>query len=151
MSNRLRNGFNAVPTVLFRMNLGGLFGRRFLMITTRGRKTGRVRRSVIEVVENDRPTDSWTVFAAHGPNTGWYRNATSGGPVVITVGRRRFPVHVDDLDRAARVAVLRDYQAAHPRLAALLGTAILGRDFSAAESSLDALADGLRSLRFTSR
>ena len=151
MTLRLLSVVNAVPTILFRVNLGVLFGRRFLMITTRGRKTGMVRRSVVEVVENDDSRNAWTVFAAHGPGTGWYRNATSGGPVVITIGRRRFLATVDDLDREARLAVLGRYQTAHPRTAALLGRAVLGQEFSAAAGSLESLADGLRCLRFTPR
>ncbi len=45
-----------VPILLYRARLGWLLGHRFLLLTHRGWKTGKIRRTVLEVVHYDPTT-----------------------------------------------------------------------------------------------
>ena len=43
-----------LPVHLYHAGLGFLFGRRFLFLVTKGRRTGRRRETVVEVVRYDK-------------------------------------------------------------------------------------------------
>lgn len=144
---------NRAPVPLYRAHLGWIMGPRFLMLTTTGRKTGRTRRTVVEVVKRaDGPAGArapvlWVV-ASRGPHSDWYANATSARPMRITWMTRTFTPQVHALDVDERFELLADYQRRHPRAAAMLGKAALGQDFTASPEHLRRLADDLRALRF---
>lgn len=59
------------PILLYRLGLGFLVGRLFMVLTTAGRKSGQPRRTAIEFHEfKDHPT----VMGAWGVKADWYRN-----------------------------------------------------------------------------
>ena len=76
------------PILLYRAGLGGLFGKRFLLLTHTGRKSGKQRLTVIEVMRHDEATDAYMVAAAWGEKSDWYRNLKKNRSVLITVGRK---------------------------------------------------------------
>ena len=59
---------------LYQLGLGGLLGRRFLCLTHRGRKSGQIRRTVLEVISYDPRTHELRVASAWEGKTDWYRN-----------------------------------------------------------------------------
>ena len=63
-----------LPVLLYRARLGWLLDRRFLLLTHRGRRTGRWRRTVLEVVHHDPAADTWFVASAWGERSQWFRN-----------------------------------------------------------------------------
>lgn len=77
-----------VPVYVYRARLGFLFGSKFLMLLHRGRKTGRVRRTVLEVM--GRNVDEYVVMTGWGRESQWYRNIQANPPVEVHVGHRRF-------------------------------------------------------------
>ena len=143
--------FYRAPVVLYRAHLGWILGGHFLMLTTTGRKTGRTRRTVVEVVRRaDRPAGGlptlWVV-ASRGRHTDWYANAVAGGSTGVIWKSHAFTPRLRALDTAERAELLADYRLRHPRAAAMLGTAVLGRDFTAESEDLRRLATELRALR----
>jgi hypothetical protein len=58
--------FFRFPILLFRLNLGWLFGGQALLLEHRGRKSGIIRKVVVEVVDHDPERDSYTIAAAWG-------------------------------------------------------------------------------------
>lgn len=59
------------PILLYRLGLGFLVGRLFMVLTTTGRKSGKASRTAIEFHEFEgRPT----VMSGWGTKTDWYRN-----------------------------------------------------------------------------
>jgi deazaflavin-dependent oxidoreductase (nitroreductase family) len=150
---RLLALLNRAPIPLYRAHLGWVLGTRLLMLTTTGRKSGRTRRTVVEVVKRaDGPTGAnaptlW-VIASRGPHSDWYANAVAAGPTHITWMTRSFTPRVHALDTDERVDLLADYQRHHPRAATMLGKAALGEDFTADPEGLRRLAGDLRALRF---
>lgn len=61
------------PIVLYRMRMGWLLGGRFLLLAHTGRKTGKTRRTVIEVVAHDQSVPEVAVIAAWGERAQWVR------------------------------------------------------------------------------
>jgi len=147
---------NRAPILLYRAHLGWVLGTRFLMLTTTGRKTGRTRRTVLEVMKRaDGPAGGnaatlWVV-ASRGRHTDWYANAVAAGPTRVAWMNRSFTPRVRALDADERFELLADYQRRHPRAAAMLGKAALGEDFTPAPEDLRDLAGELRALRFEPR
>jgi deazaflavin-dependent oxidoreductase (nitroreductase family) len=106
-----------LPVTLFRWRLGFLFGDRLILITHRGRRTGRALQTVVEVVEHDGVSGEYVVCSGTGPEADWYRNLRSASAIAVQVGNRTWiPVQsfLDGDEAAARFA---RYEQAHPRTA----------------------------------
>ena len=87
-----------------------MLGHRFLLLEHRGRRTGRLYRTVLEVVEFDRVRGEAVVMSGRGRRAGWYRNVTAGGAVAIEIGGRRFAPELRLLDADEAAAVLAVYE-----------------------------------------
>lgn len=84
----------AAPRGLYQIGLGRLLGHRFLELEHRDHRTGRLRRTMVEVVAYDPWTRESVVVAAWGPRSDWYRNVLEGGAArVRTAGARYTPDH----------------------------------------------------------
>ncbi len=59
------------PILLYRLGLGKLFGKYILILSTFGRKTGKVHRTPVEYFEHD---DRVYVMSGFGSKPDWYKN-----------------------------------------------------------------------------
>jgi deazaflavin-dependent oxidoreductase (nitroreductase family) len=80
------------PVHLYRLGLGGLFGKRLLLLEHLGRTSGKTRRVVLEVVAYDQQARTWTLASGFGTDAQWYRNLKAQPRATIQVGRRRCAV-----------------------------------------------------------
>lgn len=125
------------PIALYRAHLGWLLGGRFVLLHHRGRKTGRPRQVVLEVVEHS-PDDSYVIAAGFGTKSDWYRNLLAAPETTIQVGRRRTAVHAATIDQDDGAELMARYASRHPRagraLCTLMGFEVDGSpaDFAAA-------------------
>lgn len=78
-----------IPILYYKLGLGWMLGKRFLLLTTAGRKTGKPRQTPLEFVY-DPQEDSYRVSPGWGGNTDWYKNARRDPHVTVQVGRRIF-------------------------------------------------------------
>jgi deazaflavin-dependent oxidoreductase (nitroreductase family) len=114
------------PAALYHWNLGWLLGRRFLLLTHVGRRSGRRYETVLEVVGRRPEAGEFMVLAGLGRAAQWYRNLRAGPAVEVAVGRRRFqPLH-RELGEDEAAAVLAAYERRN-RLAAPLVRLVLSR------------------------
>lgn len=60
--------------MLYRVGLGRVLGKRIVAVTHRGRKTGKLRETVLEVLLFDPETKESVVVSAYGAGADWYRN-----------------------------------------------------------------------------
>ncbi len=103
------------PILLFRARLGILFGHRMLMLEHTGRKSGRARLVVLEVVSRPRP-GSWIVVSGFGTRAQWWRNLAARPQGRVWSGSAApVPVSARPLGREEALAALHDYAVAHPR------------------------------------
>lgn len=113
--------FFKVPVWLYRAKLGFLFGGRFLMMEHRGRKSGLLHRTVVEVAGRPATKEGeWFVVSGFGPDADWYRNIREGNLVAIWLGSRRCRASVRFVEPPEAAAVMLDYETAHPKAAKFL-------------------------------
>jgi deazaflavin-dependent oxidoreductase (nitroreductase family) len=106
------------PTYLYRARLGFVFGDRFVMIEHRGRVSGTLYFTVIEVAGH--LPDEWVCTSGTGPNADWYRNLRAGGLEAVWVGSKRHRAVVRFLSDAEAAGVMAAYERAHPKTATKL-------------------------------
>lgn len=120
-----------LPILFFRFGLGGVFGKRLLLLHHTGRVTDMDRQVVLEVVACDPTGGSWTVASGFGPEADWYRNLRARPKTVVQFGSRHYAVTARFLTPEEGAEMMAHYARRHPRLARRLCT-FMG--FPAAES-----------------
>jgi deazaflavin-dependent oxidoreductase (nitroreductase family) len=91
--DRLLKFFFRVPVWVHKMGFGGwerLVGAQWMLITTTGRKTGKRREVMVDVMDYDKTTDTYYIEAAYGARADWYKNMQSNPIFEAQVGRRKF-------------------------------------------------------------
>lgn len=101
------------PIGLYRMGLGFLMGKRFVMLEHIGRKTGETRRTVVEVVLND--DGAVYVAAGWGSSSQWFRNVQANPSVVFHLGAKRYETEAVVVDQSEARRVMDAYADAHPK------------------------------------
>jgi len=114
------------PIILYHLNLGWLFGGRALLLEHRGRKSGIIRKTVVEVVDHDVQKDSYTIAAAWGNQSDWYKNIQAQPSVKVVVGTKRFPAVVKMLSADEATEHLNMYATKHPFAFRQLGLHMFG-------------------------
>ncbi|MEU5259466.1 nitroreductase family deazaflavin-dependent oxidoreductase [Amycolatopsis sp. NPDC021455] len=129
------------PVRLYDHGWGRLLGRRFLCLTHVGRRSGRVYRTVLEVVGID--DGEYFVVAGLGPGADWFRNIRARPPVEVVVGSRRFTPRHRVLGEAEAMRVFARYEQrnrwARPVLHLLLSK-LLGWRFDGSEAARGRMA-----------
>jgi deazaflavin-dependent oxidoreductase (nitroreductase family) len=83
---RLARLFARTHAVLYRLGIGRLLVPRTLLLTTRGRRSGKPRlRPLVYEPEGD----TFYVLSVGGTRADWYRNLLANPEVTVQVGRRR--------------------------------------------------------------
>jgi deazaflavin-dependent oxidoreductase (nitroreductase family) len=130
-----------VPIYIYRAGLGFVFGHRFLMMTHHGRKTGRRRYVVVEVVDRDRAHNRYYIASGFGEKSDWLRNIQHDRRVEVRVAFQRFQGNARRLSPDEAVTVLRTYAQAHPRALRNLASFLLDRDTAQAADLPERLSE----------
>lgn len=144
--NRLKRFMMRAPIGLYRAGLGGLLGKRFLLLEHTGRKSRLPRKTVLEVVELDE-RGSPIIVSGYGERSDWYRNVTIDPNVSYTLGRRRTAATAVRLGGEDAKGVFDRYLREHPRAAAVIGERI----GVSLVDDVDAAADKLPLFRLVAR
>ena len=138
------------PLLVFRARLGWLFGHRLVMIEHRGRKSGKLRRVVVEVVVRDAASGAVTVASGYGPTANWYRNLLADPDAHIVLGTRRVPVRARQLPPDQGAELMVDYARRRPRSAGMVAKQ-LGLSVDGSEQRYRDLGRALPYLRLEPR
>lgn len=118
--------------LIYRLGLGGILGERMLLLNHTGRKSGKARQAVLEVVQHDRAAGTYIVASGFGEKSDWYQNVLAQPQVRIQVGNRRMAARAERLPLPQATAVMLDYNRRHPallrNLAGILGYRMDGSD-----------------------
>jgi deazaflavin-dependent oxidoreductase (nitroreductase family) len=106
--------FLKLPNLLYKWRLGWLFGHRFLLLTHRGRTSGLVRQTMLEVLRYDPATRESVVLSGWGATADWYRNIEAQPAIAVETGRRRYPPQQRFLAPEEAAAVAADFERRHP-------------------------------------
>src|SRR5262249_55763084 len=86
--------FFRIPIFLSRVGLAEQLGRSTLLLTTRGRRTGRWRTTALNYLTEGNVT---YVLAGMGPGSDWLRNLQADPGVKVQVGGRRFAARAETI------------------------------------------------------
>jgi deazaflavin-dependent oxidoreductase (nitroreductase family) len=75
------------PRWFYRLGLGWVLGHRVVQITHRGRKSGQIRRTILEVLHYDPKTQEVLVVSGWEGKTDWYRNIQREPALEVRTGR----------------------------------------------------------------
>ena len=142
----LRHAFR-LPVYLYRLDLGWLFGHRLLMLTHRGRKSGLLRQTVLEVISYDPATGECVVVSGWGGKAQWYRNIAESPALEIKTGRERYVPSQRFLTTGEGYAVLVSYERKHP-YALKMFARLLSRPLNGSEAALRDFAESVRLVAF---
>jgi deazaflavin-dependent oxidoreductase (nitroreductase family) len=101
------------PILIYRARLGLIFGHRFLMLEHVGRKSGLLRRTVLEVVVDD--PDAAYVAAGWGASAQWLANVGANPAVTVTLGSHRFRTTAELMTAAQAHDLMSRYAHDHPK------------------------------------
>ena len=141
-----------LPVWVYRLRLGWLLGRPllgfwFLMITHRGRRTGKTYYTVVEIVRYDRTANEYIVVSGYGEASDWYRNLRVTPPLCIQIGNRRYTVEQRFLTPEQVYLEFVGYEGRHPRAARTLPRH-LGLPYDGSEAQRRMVAAALRMVAF---
>ena len=102
------------PIWFYRLGLGGLLGKRFLLLNHIGRVSGQPRQAVIEVVKIDFETNTYYSVSGFGEKAHWFQNIMHTPDVTIQVGNRKMPAHAERILLEDGKAILIEYSKKHP-------------------------------------
>jgi deazaflavin-dependent oxidoreductase (nitroreductase family) len=103
-----------LPIWLYRFHVGWVLGNRFLLLNHTGRKSGRLYQTVIEVVKHDQESNSFFVVSGWGDKSDWYQNIQIKPDVTIYMGRKRLPVHAENIPIDQAIEILNEYTHRYP-------------------------------------
>ena len=113
------------PIHLYKIGLGPLMGKKFLLLNHIGRKSGQVRQAVLEIDRYDPETDTYIVASGFGKKSDWYRNLQKTPEATIQVGRKKLKVKAELLSPEQSAEEMARYAKAHRKaamnLAGLIG------------------------------
>jgi deazaflavin-dependent oxidoreductase (nitroreductase family) len=91
-----------------------------IVLVHRGRRSGRLYKTPVEVLHHDRERDELIVSPMFGRNSDWYRNAVAGGLVEVHVRGEKRQVEWRELDEAERRTAINFYRETHPLYSRLI-------------------------------
>ena len=107
-----------MPSVLdrkgMRWMLQALSPALVIVLVHRGRKSGRLYKTPVEVLVDDPERGELVVSPMWGRGSDWYRNVVAGGLVEVHVRGEDRQVEWRELDAAERRAAINAYREAHP-------------------------------------
>lgn len=78
------------PKLIYASPLRSMLGRLYVLVEHRGRKSGRLYRTVVDRLHVDPGTGEVFVLSAWGETADWYRNVQTATASRVWVGRRSF-------------------------------------------------------------
>ncbi|MEA4910119.1 MAG: nitroreductase family deazaflavin-dependent oxidoreductase [Anaerolineaceae bacterium] len=102
------------PILLYRLGLGRLLGHRFLRLTHVGRKSGRLRQVVLEVVRFDHATHTYYIAVGFGEHSSWYQNILANPHVQVDSAGEHMEGRAEPLSPEQAGQELLDYARRYP-------------------------------------
>lgn len=99
-----------VPVYFYRWGMGRIFGKRLLLLTHIGRRTGLRRETLLEVVEYRKDGPEAVVANGFGPGCDWVRNIDARPGEEITIGSEHFLAVHRRLGQEEAMKVIENYE-----------------------------------------
>ena len=97
-----------------------ILGIDWLVLTTRGRRTGKPRTVMLDVIGHDQARDVWYVQPADGRRSNWVQNLLANPEATVEVRNREFLARATEVTGAEGADVVLRFIREHPRYARLV-------------------------------
>jgi deazaflavin-dependent oxidoreductase (nitroreductase family) len=101
------------PLLLDKCGLWFLIPNGILILTTKGRRTGKARKTPMEF-GRVQPDGSYLVMSGWAGRTDWYKNALVEPQVTVKIGRKEFNAKAEPLECEEIAALLREVIQTNP-------------------------------------
>jgi deazaflavin-dependent oxidoreductase (nitroreductase family) len=136
-----------MPIYLYRLKLGFLLGHRFVMIEHVGRKSGKTRQTVLEVVWiHERQV---YVAAAWGVASDWYQNIVQHPRVTVRIASQKYEANAVVVDVPTAHSILAGYAERHPKAFRSLSRFMLEDPGPTSAMNVDQLTEVVPIVRLT--
>ncbi len=136
------------PRWFYRLGLGWLLGHHVVQITHRGRKSGLLRQTILEVLHYDPRTREILVVSGWEGKTDWYRNIECEPALEVRSGRLSYRPVQEFLSPEDTAQLILTLFRQHPRQVRFVGR-LLGIDPAAEDAVLHARLEAFfRGVRF---
>jgi deazaflavin-dependent oxidoreductase (nitroreductase family) len=136
------------PRWFYRLGLGWLLGYRVMQLIHRGRKSGVLRRTILEVLHYDPQTREELVVSGWEGKTDWYRNIEREPALEVRIGRVHYRPAQEFLSPEETAQIVLALFRQHPREVRFVGR-LLGIDPEAPDAALRARIEAFfRGVRF---
>jgi deazaflavin-dependent oxidoreductase (nitroreductase family) len=125
------------PSWFYQLGLGWLFGHAMVQITHRGRKSGVIRKTVLEVLHYDPRTREVLVVSGWEGKTDWYRNIEREPALEVRIGRVHYRPVQEFLSTEETTQLILTLFRQRPREVRFVGP-LLGIDPDAGDAALHA-------------
>ncbi len=139
--------FFKLPLIVYRLGLGWVFGKRFMLLTHVGRRSGKVYRSVLAVLKFDEKTHEiqavspWT-------SSNWYRNIQATPALEVQTGSVRYTPAQRSLSTEEIAASFIEFRQKYPIFSRMIAR-IPGWKIDSTYEEFLVLARTLRGVAFT--
>ena len=138
-----------IPVYIFSMGLGFLFGKRFILLEHRGRKSGLIHKNILEIVYFDTDKQTCYVASGWGEQSNWLKNIIANPDVTITIGNKKYKSVASRLSKNESISVMLKYSQKHPSAFKILSKKILGETYASEDEMGRKMADAVPVISFT--
>ena len=136
------------PRYVYHMKLGFLFGERLIHLKHWGRKSGQLKETVIEVIDQDKTNRVLYSASGFGEQSQWFKNISVNTAVLVTVKNTEFKATASVLSADEATQILLRYAKAHPN--SIKGVARLsGYEMDGSEKDVIAFSQIIKIVKFT--
>ena len=135
-----------LPLLLYRTGLGRLLGQRFMLLTHIGRRSGKVRQTVLAVLHFDPSTREIRAISAWSASE-WYKNILALPALQVEMGSTRYVPVYHSLSTEEIATLFEEYRSEHPIFSRIV-CRIPGWKWDSSHEELFELAKTLRGVAF---
>ncbi len=135
-----------LPLILYRLRLGWLFGHRFLLLSHVGRKSGKVRQTILAILSYDARSKEIKAVSAWNASE-WYKNIQATPAIAVETGLTRYAPVQRELSAEEIAQLFVDYCRDHPIFSRIV-CRIPGWKWDSSYEEFLALAQTLRGVAF---
>jgi len=136
------------PRYFYHLKLGFLFGERFIHLKHWGRKSGQLKETVIEVIDQDKTNGVLYSASGFGTQSQWFKNISVNNAVFVTLRNTEFEASASVLSADEATEVLLRYVKVHPNSIKSVAR-LSGYEMDGSEKDIGAFSQIIKIVKFT--
>ena len=136
------------PRYFYHLKLGFLFGERFIHLKHWGRKSGQLKETVIEVIDQDKTNGVLYSASGFGTQSQWFKNISVNNAVFVTLRNTEFEASASVLSADEAIEVLLRYVKVHPNSIKSVAR-LSGYEMDGSEKDIIAFSQIIKIVKFT--